>query len=75
MMCVCVHSLSFIWYLFPVTTSPKITACVAPHVRQVIVNIGCNSGQDSIAWLQRFDQNHFWNRRHVDRTAGEYEMV
>eukprot|EP00440_Ansanella_granifera_P062915 gb/GFBE01068223.1/.p1 GENE.gb/GFBE01068223.1/~~gb/GFBE01068223.1/.p1 ORF type:complete len:775 (+),score=67.26 gb/GFBE01068223.1/:1-2325(+) len=28
---------------------------------KVIVNIGCDSGNDAIAWLQRFDPHGFWN--------------
>ena len=27
------------------------------------MNVGCNKGHDSIAWLQRFDQRRFWNLR------------
>ena len=27
------------------------------------MNVGCNKGHDSIAWLQRFDQHRFWNLR------------
>ena len=30
---------------------------------EVILNIGCNKGLDSIAWLQRFDQQRFWKLR------------
>ena len=32
---------------------------------QVIMNVGCNKGHDSIAWLQRFDQHRFWNLRRL----------
>ena len=28
---------------------------------KIIVNVGCNKGHDSIAWLERFDQSGFWN--------------
>ncbi len=34
-----------------------------PVAWQVILNIGCNKGWDSIAWLQRFDQQRFWKLR------------
>ena len=29
------------------------------------MNVGCNKGHDSIAWLQRFDQHRFWNLRRL----------
>lgn len=28
---------------------------------KVIVNVGCNKGNDAVSWLQRFDQHGFWS--------------
>lgn len=42
---------------------------------QVILNIGCNKGLDSIAWLQRFDQQRFWKLRQKTGSDGKTRHV
>jgi len=46
-----------------------------PDPHKVIMNVGCNKGHDSIAWLQRFDQRGFWNLRKWTSLMADHRAV
>lgn len=48
---------------------------VDPDPDKVIMNVGCNKGHDSIAWLQRFDQHRFWNLRKWSSLLATHKSV
>ncbi|CAJ1389582.1 unnamed protein product [Effrenium voratum] len=47
----------------------KKMAEVDPNPDKVIMNVGCNKGHDSIAWLQMFDQEPTWDLKKWARSV------